>query len=101
MRKGGERGERQEERERARNFWNSLYIVYEAANFFPEEPFLPVFLKREKNEHWISTRGNVRVGEKRADYGNGGTAVWDKKDVLFFKLETRLNCEISRAIPRT
>lgn len=68
------------------------------ANFFPEEPFLPAFLKRGKNESWISARGNAAEDRGKSGQWDGGR---DKKDVLFFSLETRLNCEISRAIPRT
>lgn len=45
-----------------RDFWNNLYIVYEAVNFFLEEPFLPALLKRGKNEHWISACGNAANG---------------------------------------
>lgn len=51
------------------DFWNDLYIIHEAANFFPEEPFLLALLKRGKTNIGFPLAGTQRTGERRDEEG--------------------------------
>lgn len=68
---------------------------YKETRIFFRKNLSTSFLEEEKNMDFRS-RESYRGVEREQQWGGG----WNKQGALFFNLETRLNCKISRMIPR-